>query len=649
MSTKLSNRVARAGKVAVGLLVTALLVSVAPPFVSTPRVASARVAASSGTTFLGTPRSETLIVDNIDGRIAGPGNFNPYLPGVQIGGNGVHALVWSPLWEIDTIKGQQFPDLAAQPIQPLDGSWTKFKIMLRHGLTWSDGVPFTSNDVLYTVNMLLTHPTLPGGSYFKTLIKSARMIDPYTLELDTFTRQAHIQRILGSYIWDTGFRIMPQHIWKNHNPLTYNNNPPVGIGPYTLVKYDPNGYWFLWQRRADWQHSDVGQISGEPKAKYILIQFYGTEQQRIIAAIQHKLDVLMPVSPNGWGVMTARDPYAQAWYKNFPYADENDPANRSITFNDQTYPYTMWQVRWALALSINLPQVTLSYGGMLRASALPFPSTDLAEKTLYGPLESWMKNFALPDGYRPYDSSIAPKIVALLKQRGFPGLPNSVAEMKHLFGPGWFKYDPQEAAKLLKSVGFKFSAGTWLLPNGSPWTITVNTPANFEPESGNQGFAISNQWKQFGINAVAQGMDSSTFWTNFTNGTYDAGAYWLVGVLTPDSSDGLQQFNQKFIVPTGKPAPGNPIRWKSAQATRLVEQMQLNAPEDPKTIQLEMQFLKIFFKEMPFIPMFASTQLVPVDSYYWTNFPTSTNQYNGPWWWWSSFKFILPYLRPTGR
>jgi peptide/nickel transport system substrate-binding protein len=643
---QLPEQLARWGRIVAAIGLAATLTVTSQPIQRT----AAKVAADSGTTFLGTPRSQTLIMDNIDGRIATPGNFNPYLPGVQIGGDGVHALVWSPLWDIDTVKGVQFPDLAAAPIQPLDSTWTKFKITLRQGLTWSDGVPFTAADVLYTANMLLTHPTLPEGAYFKTIVKDVKPIDTYDLELDTFTRQAHIQRIIGSYIWDTGFRIMPAHIWEKHNPLTYDNNPPIGVGPYKLVKYDPNGYWFLWQLRDDWQHSDVGQITGKkPAAKYILVQFYGTEQQRIIATIQHKLDVLMPISPNGWGVMSARDPYAEAWYKNFPYADENDPANRSIFFNDQAYPYNLWQVRWALALAINLPQVTLSYSGILRASVLPIAATDIAEQSVYAPLQSWMTNFTLPDGFKPYDPNFAQEEIALLKQRGYSGLPTDPAQITRIFGPGWFKYAPVEATKLLKSVGFKLSAGTWLLPNGNPWTITVNAPANFEPESGNQGFAIANQWKQFGINSVAQGMDSSTFWTNESEGTYDAGAYWSTGFLSPDASDTLLQFDQKYVVPTGKPAPGDAVRWKNPQASKLLEEMQLNPPEDAKTLQLQQQFFKLFFKDMPLIPMFASTQLVPVDTYYWTNFPTSTNEYNGPWWWWSNFKFILPYLKPTGR
>lgn len=596
-------------------------------------------AGGGGTTFVGTPRTQTLIMDNIDGRIATPGNFNPYLPGTQIGGDGVHALVWSPLWEIDTTKGSQFPDLASKPIEPLDSSNTKFRIDLRQGLYWSDGVEFTADDVLYTANMLLTHPKLTSGAWFKGIVKSVKPINKFALEVDTLAPQAHMQRTIGTYIWDNNFHIMPAHIWSHQDPMTYANNPPVGIGPYKLVKYDPQGNWFLWQLRDDWQRSDVGMITGKkPAAKYILVDFYGTEQQRVIAASQHKLDVLMPVSPGGWQYLQQHDTFAQAWYDKFPYADLNDPANRSIFFNDQKFPYNQWQVRWALALSINTPQTTLAYKGMLRSAILPFAATDISEKSIYGPLQPWLESFSLPDGYRPYDPGYAAKAVALLKQQGIGNIPTD-ANYADLFGPGSWKYDPAEAAKLLKSVGFKQSGGKWLLPNGQPWSITVNAPANFEPESATQGCAVANQWQQFGIDATCNGMDSSSFWTAFANGTYDAGAYWNIGFLGADSSDVAQ--------PLGDQTTGS--RWNDPQVPKLLAQMAANTPGDPKTVQLELQLMKVYVKDLPYISMFSSTQLVPTDDYYWTNFPTSTNNYNGPWWWWSSFKFIVPYIKPTGR
>ncbi len=261
-----------------------------------------------------------------------------------------------------------------------------------------------------------------------------------------------------------------------------------------------------------------------------------------------------------------------------------------------------------------------------------------------------MKSFKLSDGYKPYDPAYASELITLLKQRGFQGLPSDPQQINSLFGLGWWKYDPIEAQKLLKSVGFKRSStGQWFLPNGKPWSITVNGPSNFEPEAVAIAGAVSNQWKSFGIDANVQSMDSSTYFTALSTGSYQAGAYWPVGFLTPDSSDSLTQFDDKYIVPTGTASAGNSIRWKSAAGTKLVRAMQLNPPESPKTIQEELQFMKVWVPQMPMITMFDSSQLVPTDNYVWTNFPTSTNGYNGPWWWWSVFKFILPNVKPTGH
>src|SRR5437764_970386 len=41
--------------------------------------------AAGGTTFVGTPRNETLILDNLGGVVSRPDFFNPYAPGVDMG------------------------------------------------------------------------------------------------------------------------------------------------------------------------------------------------------------------------------------------------------------------------------------------------------------------------------------------------------------------------------------------------------------------------------------------------------------------------------------------------------------------------------------------------------------------------------------
>ena len=44
--------------------------------------------------------------------------------------------------------------------------------------------------------------------------------------------------------------IMPKHVFeKVADPLKFDFNPPVSLGAYALHSYDPNGKWYIWQKR----------------------------------------------------------------------------------------------------------------------------------------------------------------------------------------------------------------------------------------------------------------------------------------------------------------------------------------------------------------------------------------------------------------
>ena len=110
-------------------------------------------APDGGTTFVGTPRNETLILDNLNGSLERPENFNPFTPGVEMG-RGYHEICLDNLWDVDTVTGEQFPALAAEMPTPLNDDYTSFEIKLREGIYWDDGVEFTSDDVIFTLQTL---------------------------------------------------------------------------------------------------------------------------------------------------------------------------------------------------------------------------------------------------------------------------------------------------------------------------------------------------------------------------------------------------------------------------------------------------------------------------------------------------------------
>ena len=61
-------------------------------------------------TDVGTPRSQTLIVETQTPTDV-PGQFNSYMMGTQMG-FGVHQLMSAHLWEMDTVSGEQFGEVA---------------------------------------------------------------------------------------------------------------------------------------------------------------------------------------------------------------------------------------------------------------------------------------------------------------------------------------------------------------------------------------------------------------------------------------------------------------------------------------------------------------------------------------------------------
>ena len=110
--------------------------------------------------------------------------FNPYVPGVEIN-NGLKPL-FPPLWEMDTMKGEQFPAVAAEPLKALNPEFTRFQIKVRPGIYWSDGVEFTVEDIAFTIRMLVTTKELPTSAYWARILKpDMKVVDKYTLEVQT--------------------------------------------------------------------------------------------------------------------------------------------------------------------------------------------------------------------------------------------------------------------------------------------------------------------------------------------------------------------------------------------------------------------------------------------------------------------------------
>src|SRR2546428_8314278 len=155
---------------------------------------------------------------------------------------------WSPNAFVESLfinrvlfEGLTKPGKDLAPAADLATSWTiapdglSWTFKLSDGVKWSDGKPFSADDVAFTFNDIVLKKELGAqnaASY--AAVKSVTVVDPTTVRFDLTRKFA----ALGSFLaYNAG--IVPKHI-LSADPLkttTFNKGVPVSTGPFKVEKY----------------------------------------------------------------------------------------------------------------------------------------------------------------------------------------------------------------------------------------------------------------------------------------------------------------------------------------------------------------------------------------------------------------------------
>ena len=111
-------------------------------------------------------------------------------------------------------------------------------------------------------------------------------------------------------------------------------------------------------------------------------------------------------------------PSSHGWFKGFPFAHP-DPTLPSVIFNLQNETFQNRDVRWALALLIDIKAVSMaSYRGAATISALAVPPTGTYPGYYFAPLQGWLKDFEIDTGkkkFKPYEPTMGQQIADMLR------------------------------------------------------------------------------------------------------------------------------------------------------------------------------------------------------------------------------------------
>ncbi len=597
------------------------------------------------------PRKELVILENPEGTIKNAGWFNIWAINAGSQSNGLQQVALDTLWYIDPEKGLDGAwdnSLAAdKPIYNAD--FTEMRVKLRRGIFWSDGVEFSSADVKATVDIMIKNPSM---RFSAVLINNVASVETPDAETVVFKLKKPNSRFHANFTvrW-AGIWIMPKHIFeKVEDPVKFDFNKPVSLGAYTLHSFDPDGKWYIWQRREDWQRTTLGRF-GQPAPRYLAYVDPGPPDKRVIAQLNKELDVIHDIAPEGMFTL-AKNKATRAWFKGFPYGHP-DPTLPAVVFNTQNEHFKNRDVRWALAMVIDPKAVVMAaYRGAATISAIAVPPTGVHPDAYHFQMEGWLKDFELDTGKRkikPYDPAVGKQIADMLRPSMGDQIPTDANEIARAFVTGWWKPDAQAATELLERAGYKKQGNQWMGPDGKPFTVRLMVEGDFRPVMTRAGSMIVQQWRQFGIDAkvdVAQG----TLLTRRAAGDFDSFIGWSVETWGGhnDLSFFMDSWHSQFVSEPGKSQPlRNWQRWSHPELDKYIEQIRSISFDDPKGVEIGKEYVKLMVREMPIIPLMAYNVFTAMDTTYWTGWPTAENPYANPVTNWGNSRYMFVKIKPA--
>jgi peptide/nickel transport system substrate-binding protein len=532
------------------------------------------------------PTREQTFRVAIGGQIPDPTNLNLYA-GASRSDTGLHQVVYEYLFYNNLQTGEFTPWLAES--YEYNDDYSALTVHLRDGVTWSDGEPFTSDDIKFTYDLLRANPAMEWATNANEAVSSIDTPDPLTavFNLTTPSPRFHLYReaFPAVQIWG-GLTILPKHIWESvGDPLAFKNSDPIGTGPYVLEDASQNGLTY----RLDPDYWGTTVFGHTPGPEVVQFEYLGDEQTVALALASNELDVatIGILSAGTFQQIAGENPAISAWTADLPYAWA-DPCPRALMIQNAHPPLDNPDVRYAISSLIDRDAIV-----------------QLAYEGITVPAEGIWPNY---DANQPYMDAVA-----------------------DLYAEHPIDYDPDRAAELFAKAGV------------DPSDLTLRyTVSSDSVEDVKVSQVIADQLRAAGIDVQVEQMTAQAREPLLLTGDYDISFQaFCPGYIT----ENLDLFNVKNFVPLGENAPWyerNSFRYNSPEFSAIVDQMLAIPPDDQEAlIPLFHDAMAIWLPDMPVIPLVQAPALVPFNSTYWSGWPTATDPWNMPVSWWANFNLVL--------
>lgn len=210
----------------------------------------------------------------------------------------------------------QKTELALAESWKISNDGREFTLHLRKGLRFSDGVPFTADDVVFSFTLYLDEAI--GSPQRDLLIIDGKPImvtklDQYTVRFTLPRPYAAAERLFD------GLAILPKHLLEKpykdgHFDQTWSlNTPPsqiAGLGPFRVKRYVP-GQNIVLERNPYYWRADRDRHR-LPYLDELVFEFVGSEDQQVMRFEAGETDLISRLSSENYA-MLAKDQSRSGW------------------------------------------------------------------------------------------------------------------------------------------------------------------------------------------------------------------------------------------------------------------------------------------------------------------------------------------------
>jgi len=401
-------------------------------------------------------------------------------------------LVFEPLMQRSADEPFTLYGLLAEKVEmDPDRKWIEFT--LNPKARWSDGVPVTTDDVIFTFKLLAEKGRPPYSSRMDRIASIVKVGERGV----RFTFNDQSDREFPLIVAMTP--ILPQHAI---NAATFDQStlkPPIGSGPYTVEAVDP-GSRIVFRRNPDYWGKDLPSKRGFDNFDRITIDYFRNSSTRFEAFKKGLFDVYPEADPTRWDEAFSFPAVRDGRVVKEAFRTET-PANMyGFVFNTRRPVFQNRVVREGLAKLFDFEWTNRKlYDGLYKRTASFWQGSELSA---YGrPATSAERALlaAYPDAVEPdvMDGSYKPEATD---------------------GSGHDRAAMLAGLKLLESAGYHITGERMLGPDGRPFGFEIMTRS---ADQERLALAFKRTLSRLGIAVRIRSVDDAQYQQRLQNFDYD--------------------------------------------------------------------------------------------------------------------------------